>query len=139
MPPRLAISILFLRASEKVSWVEALERPQDDLRWKVALGLEREEEPIPKSTLQEFEARWVIPEKGETLLKKSIAEARGRLSAESQDPGGPGHHADLGPGGGEGHLPSVGGRDGTVGLPVGGGGRRERSELGGAARVESLF
>ena len=74
MPPRLAISILFLRASEKVSWVEALERPQDDLRWKVALGLEREEEP--KSTLQEFEARLVIHEQGEALLKKSIAEAR---------------------------------------------------------------
>ena len=76
MPPRLAISILFLRAYEKVSWVEALERPQDDLRWKVALGLEREEEPIPKRTRQEFEARWVIPEKGEARLKKSIAEAR---------------------------------------------------------------
>ena len=82
MPPRLAISSLFLRASEKVSWVEALERPQDDLRWKVALGLEREEEP--KSTLQEFEARWVIPEKGETLWKKSMAEARRAGSRQSR-------------------------------------------------------
>jgi len=82
VPPRLAISILFLRASEKVSWVEALERPQDDLRWKVALGLEREEEP--KSTLQEFEARWVIPEKGETLWKKSMAEARRAGSRQSR-------------------------------------------------------
>ena len=76
MPPRLAISILFLRAYEKVSFVEAIERTKYDLRWKVALGLEMEEEPIQKSTLQEFEARWVIPEKGETLWKKSMAEAR---------------------------------------------------------------
>jgi hypothetical protein len=128
--PRLAISILFLRAYEKVSWVEALERTQDDRRWKVALGLEMEEEP--KSTLQEFEARLVIPEKE----KVDGGGAACRLSAESQDAGGPGHHADLGPGGGEGHLQSVGGRGRTVGLPVGGGGRRE---LGGAARVESLF
>ena len=109
MPPRLAISILFLRASEKVSWVEALERPQDDLRWKVALGLEREEEPIPKRTRQEFEARWVIPEKGETLWKKSMAEARRAGYRQSRKIRvALGHHADLGPGGGEGHLQSVG-------------------------------
>jgi len=76
VPPSLAISILFLRAYEKVSFVEAIERTKYDLRWKVALGLEREEEPIPKSTRQEFEARLVIPEQGEALLKKSIAEAR---------------------------------------------------------------
>ena len=61
---------------EKVSFAEAIERTKYDLRWKVALGLEKEEEPIPKSTLQEFEARWVIPEQGEALWKKSIAEAR---------------------------------------------------------------
>jgi hypothetical protein len=76
VPPSLAISILFLRAYERVSFVEAIERTKYDLRWKVALGLEMEEEPIQKSTLQEFEARLVIHEKGEALLKKSIAEAR---------------------------------------------------------------
>ena len=76
VPPSLAISILFLRAYEKVSFVEAIERTKYDLRWKVALGLEMEEEPIQKSTLQEFEARLVIHEQGEALLKKSIAEAR---------------------------------------------------------------
>src|SRR5215469_6510668 len=59
VPPSLAVTMLFLRAYERVSFVEAVERTKFDLRWKVALGLEREEEPIPKSTRQEFEARLV--------------------------------------------------------------------------------
>jgi Transposase DDE domain/Transposase domain (DUF772) len=75
VPPSLAISILFLRAHERVSFVEAIERTKYDLRWKVALGLEMEEVPMQKSTLQEFEARLVIHEMGEGLLKKSIDEA----------------------------------------------------------------
>src|SRR5208282_2416555 len=76
VPPSLAISILFLRAHEGVSFVEAIDRTKYDLRWKVALGLEMEEVPMQKSTLQEFEARLVIHEMGEPLLKKSIEEAR---------------------------------------------------------------
>ena len=76
VPPSVAISILFLRAYEKVSFVEAVDRSKYDLRWKVALGLEMEEVPMQKSTLQEFEAKLVIHKQGEALLKKSIAEAR---------------------------------------------------------------
>jgi Transposase DDE domain/Transposase domain (DUF772) len=76
VPPSLAISILFLRAYEGVSFIEAIDRTKYDLRWKVALGLEMEEVPMQKSTLQEFEARLVIQEMGEGLLKKSIEEAR---------------------------------------------------------------
>ena len=76
VPPSLAISILFLRAYEKVSFVEAVDRSKYDLRWKVALGLEMEEVPMQKSTLQEFEAKLVLHKRGEALLKKSIAEAR---------------------------------------------------------------
>jgi hypothetical protein len=76
VPPSVAISILFLRAYEKVSFVEAIERCKYDLRWKVALGLEMEEVPMQKSTLQEFEANLVLHEQGEALLKKSIEEAR---------------------------------------------------------------
>jgi hypothetical protein len=75
-PPSLAVSILFLRAYEGVSFVEAIERTKYDLRWKVALGLEMEEVPLQKSALQEFEAKLVIHEQGEALLKKSIDEAR---------------------------------------------------------------
>ena len=76
VPPSLAVSILFLRAYEAVSFVEAIERTKYDLRWKVALGLEIEEVPIQKSALQEFQARLVLHEQGEALLKKSIDEAR---------------------------------------------------------------
>lgn len=75
-PPSLAISMLFLRAYERVSFVEAIERTKYDLRWKVALGLEMEEVPLQKSALQEFEAKLVIHKQGEALLKKSIEEAR---------------------------------------------------------------
>lgn len=76
VPPSLAVSILFLRAYDGVSFVEAIERTKYDLRWKVALGLEIEEVPIQKSALQEFQARLVLHDQGEALLKKSIDEAR---------------------------------------------------------------
>jgi Transposase domain (DUF772) len=71
-PPSVAATVLFLRAYDGVSFVEAIERTKYDLRWKVALGLELEEVPIQKSALQEFQARLVLHEQGEALLKKSI-------------------------------------------------------------------
>src|SRR5437867_7030439 len=61
---------------DSLHFVEAIERTKYDLRWKVALGLEMEEVPIQKSALQEFQARLVLHEQGEALLKKSIDEAR---------------------------------------------------------------
>src|SRR5688572_33378199 len=48
VPPSLAVSILFLRAYEVVSFVEAIERSKYDLRWKVAWGREMEEVPIQR-------------------------------------------------------------------------------------------
>jgi hypothetical protein len=76
VPPSLAVSLLFLRAYERVSFAEAVERTKYDLRWKVALGLEMEEVPMQKSALQEFEAKLVLHEMAEPILKKSIEEAR---------------------------------------------------------------
>jgi hypothetical protein len=123
-----------------VSFVEAIDRTKYDLRWKVALGLEMEEVPMQKSTLQEFEARLVIQEMEEPWLKKSIAEARRagyrksrkvRVALDTTPILGKGAVKDT--------YPSAGGRHRTVGLPVGGRGRGERRDLGGAARVESLF
>ena len=76
VPPSLAVSILFLRAYEGVSFAEAVERTKYDLRWKVALGLEMEEVPMQKSALQEFEAKLVLHEMEEPILQKSIEEAR---------------------------------------------------------------
>lgn len=76
VPPSLAVSMLFLRAYEGVSFAEAVERTKYDLRWKVALGLEMEEVPMQKSALQEFEAKLVLHEMEEPILQKSMAEAR---------------------------------------------------------------
>ncbi len=76
VPPSLAVSLLFLRAYEGVSFAEAVERTKYDLRWKVALGLEMEEVAMQKSALQEFEAKLVLHEMEEPMLKKSIEEAR---------------------------------------------------------------
>src|SRR6266404_8880473 len=76
VPPSLAVSILFLRAYERVSFEEAIERTKYDLRWKVALGLRMEEVPMHKSALQEFEAQLVLQEMEEPLLQRSIQEAR---------------------------------------------------------------
>jgi hypothetical protein len=76
VPPSLAMSLLFLRAYEGVSFAEAVERTKYDLRWKVALGLEMEEVPMQKSALQEFEAKLVLHEMEEPILKRSIEEAR---------------------------------------------------------------
>jgi Transposase domain (DUF772) len=84
VPPSVAVSMLFLRAYDGVSFVEAIERTKYDLRWKVALGLELEEVPIQKSALQEFQARLVLHEQGEALLKKSIDEARRAGYVESR-------------------------------------------------------
>src|ERR1700694_5427719 len=66
----------FLRAYEGVSFTEAVERTKYDLGWKVALGLEMEEVRMQKSALQEFEAKLVLHEMEEPMLKKSIEEAR---------------------------------------------------------------
>ena len=76
VPPSVAVSMLFLRAYDGVSFVEAVERTKYDLRWKVALGLELEHVPMQKSALQELEAKLVLHEQGEALLKRSIDEAR---------------------------------------------------------------
>jgi Transposase DDE domain/Transposase domain (DUF772) len=76
VPPSLAVSLLFLRAYEGVSFAEAVERAKYDLRWKVALGLEMEQVPMQKSALQEFEAKLVLHEMEEPLLQKSIEAAR---------------------------------------------------------------
>src|SRR5438876_8760766 len=72
VPPSLAVSILFLRAYDGVSFVEAIERTKYDLRWKVALGLEMEEEPIQKSALQDVQARLVLHGQGEAVTRHDL-------------------------------------------------------------------
>ncbi len=52
VPPSLLATALFLQTYDGVSDDEAKQRADYDLRWKVALGIELEERPFAKSTLQ---------------------------------------------------------------------------------------
>ena len=47
---------LLLQTNDKVSDAEAKTRADIDIRWKVALGIEAEDMPFAKSTLQVFRA-----------------------------------------------------------------------------------
>jgi len=57
VPPSLLATALLLQAHDKISDAEATDRSRFDLRWKVALGLELEENLYAKSTLQTFRAQ----------------------------------------------------------------------------------
>src|SRR3979409_229054 len=52
VPPSLLATALVLQTYDGVSDDEAKQRADYDLRWKVALGIELEERPFAKSTLQ---------------------------------------------------------------------------------------
>src|SRR5487761_1108424 len=58
--PSILATSLVLQWHDRVSDAEAVRRATFDLQWKVALGLELEEVPFVKSTLQEFRARLVV-------------------------------------------------------------------------------
>ena len=55
-PPSLLATALLLQTHDKVSDTEAKARADFDIRWKVALGIEIEDRPFGKSTLQVFRA-----------------------------------------------------------------------------------
>lgn len=74
-PGRLAIALL-LQAHERVSDAEATERAAFDMRWKVALGIELDERPFAKSTLQQFRAQLLIHEQARAIFERSLQLAR---------------------------------------------------------------
>lgn len=74
-PGRLAVALL-LQAHDKVSDAEAIDRARFDLRWKVALGLEIEDRPFAKSTLQTFRAQLILHDKIGDVFCASLDEAR---------------------------------------------------------------
>jgi len=76
VPPSLLALALLLQTYEGVSDEEAKQRAEFDLRWKVALGLEIEERPFAKSTLQLFRAQLVIHEEAQSLFRQSLQYAR---------------------------------------------------------------
>ena len=63
MPPSLLATALLLQTYDKVSDAEAKARAEFDIRWKVALGIEIEDRPFAKSTLQLFRAQLILHEK----------------------------------------------------------------------------
>lgn len=76
VPPSLLATALLLQAHDKAADAEARDKARYDLRWKVALGLEVNESPFAKSTLQTFRAQLIIHDKAAEVFKASLSEAR---------------------------------------------------------------
>lgn len=106
VPPSLLATALVLQHHDRVSDEEARERAAYDLRWKVALGIELEDRPFAKSTLQEFRAQLILHEAQGAIFRESLelAKRQGYFKGQAAAQARVGHHEHLGPGGGEGHL-----------------------------------
>ena len=76
VPPSLLATALLLQFHDKVSDAEAKARADFDLRWKVALGIEVEERPFVKSTLQVFRAQLILHDKVREVFESSLRLAR---------------------------------------------------------------
>ena len=76
VPPSLLATALLLQTYDKVSDAEAKARADFDLRWKVALGIEIEERPFAKSTLQVFRAQLILHDKVREVFEQSLRLAR---------------------------------------------------------------
>jgi len=76
VPPCLLANALLLQTYDRVSDEEAKARADFDLRWKVALGIEIDDRPFAKSTLQLFRSQLIINEEAGKVFKKSLAFAR---------------------------------------------------------------
>ena len=71
----LAMALL-LQSHDKVSDAEVKARADFDLRWKVALGIEVEDRPFAKSTLQVFRAQLILHGKVREVFESSLRLAR---------------------------------------------------------------
>ena len=67
---------LLLQAYDKVSDLEAKQRADFDIRWKVALGIEVEDRPFAKSTLQLFRAQLTLHDQVRSVFQRSLQFAR---------------------------------------------------------------
>ena len=76
VPPSLLATALLLQSHDKVSDAEAKARADFDLRWKVALGIEVEDRPFAKSTLQVFRAQLILQDKVREVFESSLRLAR---------------------------------------------------------------
>ena len=76
MPPSLLATALLLQTHDRASDAEAKQRADFDIRWKVALGIEVEDRPFAKSTLQLFRARLILHDKAREVFERSLRFAR---------------------------------------------------------------
>ena len=76
VPPSLLATALLLQSHDRVSDAEAKARADFDLRWKVALGIEVEDRPFAKSTLQVFRAQLILHDKVREVFESSLRLAR---------------------------------------------------------------
>ena len=74
--PSLLATALLLQTYDQVSDAEAKARADFDIRWKVALGIEIEDRPFAKSTLQMFRAQLILHEKVREVFEGSLRLAR---------------------------------------------------------------
>jgi hypothetical protein len=74
--PSLLANALLLQTHDRVSDEEAKARADYDLRWKVALGIEVDERPFAKSTLQLFRAQLILKEKMRAVFTRSLEYAK---------------------------------------------------------------
>lgn len=84
VPPSLLATALLLQTHDRISDEEAKARADYDLRWKVALGIEVDERPFAKSTLQLFRAQLILKDKMQALFVCSLelAKQSGYLKAQ---------------------------------------------------------
>ncbi len=76
VPPSLLATALLLQTHDKVSDAEAKARADFDIRWKVALGIEIEDRPFAKSTLQVFRAQLILHDQVREVFESSLRLAR---------------------------------------------------------------
>ena len=76
VPPSLLATALLLQTYDKVSDAEAKARADFDIRWKVTLGIEIEDRPFAKSTLQMFRAQLILHDKVREVFESSLRWAR---------------------------------------------------------------
>ena len=76
VPPSLLATALLLQVHDKVSDAEDKAPADFDLRWKVALGIEVEDRPFAKSTLQVLRAQLILHDKVREVFEGSLRFAR---------------------------------------------------------------
>lgn len=86
VPPSRLATALLLQIHDRVSDAIAADMALFDIRWKVALGIQMDEKPFAKSTLQLFRAQLMLHGKAEELLQRTIAYAKAHGFCKKRGP-----------------------------------------------------